>query len=235
MPGGALHGHGQPQESAGVGDGAIEFLEADVERRALRAARLLVETDAVYVEAFENRFVEKLLSVDDVGDAHFQFDPANKIGDEPIQANQIFIGEKTFDARRFETSLGQQGFGEVAKLADGNQFADLQSFFLWASVIGGLQMAAIHFIFERVPGEIGEGVGVACQAVQLAIGHASVGGGEALTFPLVVEEGFVEGRHWARIIRRARIGNWLGFPVVGSGKIFDHEGLEVTRRKVERA
>jgi hypothetical protein len=54
----ALDRHGDSQEGAQVGHGAIEFLKIYIERLALRATRLLVEPHAVYVHALEDGFVE---------------------------------------------------------------------------------------------------------------------------------------------------------------------------------
>src|ERR1700732_2235556 len=48
-PSRALHGHRQAEECAHVGDGAVELLEVHIQRLAFRAARLLVESDALHV------------------------------------------------------------------------------------------------------------------------------------------------------------------------------------------
>ena len=54
----ALDRHGDSQEGAQVGHRAIEFLKIYIERLALGAARLLVESHAVYVHSFEDGLVK---------------------------------------------------------------------------------------------------------------------------------------------------------------------------------
>jgi len=38
------------------------------------------------------------------------------------QPDQIFVGQEAFDACGLQTTLGQQGFRQIAKLADRYQF-----------------------------------------------------------------------------------------------------------------
>jgi hypothetical protein len=67
------------QEGGHVGDRAVQLLEINVQRLALGTAGLLVESNALHVEAFENRLIEKLLSVGGIGGADFEFDAADEV------------------------------------------------------------------------------------------------------------------------------------------------------------
>src|SRR5579872_6266977 len=100
MPCGPLQGHRYAQECTHVGDWTVQPLEVHIERLAVGATRLLVEPDALYVEAFENWLVEKAARVGFVGGPHVELDATNEVGNEPVQPDQIFIRQKTFDARR---------------------------------------------------------------------------------------------------------------------------------------
>src|SRR5882762_3721819 len=73
-PSRTLHGQRHPQECAHVGDGTVQLLEVHIERLALGTARLLVQSDALHVKTFENRFVENLARVLHIRDAHIEFD-----------------------------------------------------------------------------------------------------------------------------------------------------------------
>ena len=55
----ALDRHRDSEEGAQVGYGAIEFLKIHIKRLALGAARLFVESYAVYVHAFEDGLVQQ--------------------------------------------------------------------------------------------------------------------------------------------------------------------------------
>src|ERR1700691_458533 len=79
VPGWTLHGHRQAEKGAHVGDGTVEFLKVHIERLALGTARLLVESDALDVEAFEYWLVEKLARVHFIRGSHIQFDPADEV------------------------------------------------------------------------------------------------------------------------------------------------------------
>jgi len=85
----ALHGHGHAKECAHVGDGTVQFLEVHIQRLALRTTRLLIESDALHVETFENRLIEKFLRVVHIGGIKLNVrvsdvENARKILDEPI-------------------------------------------------------------------------------------------------------------------------------------------------------
>src|SRR5712671_1183318 len=97
-PGRALHGHRHAKECAHVGNGAVQLLEIHIQRLALGTARLLVEPHALHVEAFENRLVEKLARVLHIRGAHFEFDPADEVRNEPVEADEVFVCQKAFDA-----------------------------------------------------------------------------------------------------------------------------------------
>src|SRR5712671_1369910 len=104
-PGWTLHGHGDAEEGAHVGDGTVQLLEVHVQRLTLGTARLLVQADALHVETFEDRLVENLARVLYICRAHFQLDPANEIRNEPVQPDQVFVRQKTFNASRLQTAL----------------------------------------------------------------------------------------------------------------------------------
>ena len=90
-PGGALYGQGDAQECADVGDGAVEFLEVDIQRLTFGATRLLVEPDTVHVKTFENGLIQNILRAGYVRGAYLELDSANEVRNKPIQANQIFV------------------------------------------------------------------------------------------------------------------------------------------------
>jgi hypothetical protein len=213
VPGGALDGNWDAEEGAHVGNGAVEFLKAYVERVAFRTARLLVEADALNVEAFEDGFVEDGAGVGFVGGANVELDASDEVRDEPVETDEIFVGQKTFDAGRFEAAFGEQGLGEIAELANGDQFAKSEGF---ARFGGGFffrefEVAAVEFVFESVPGEFGERFGVAGELLQFAIGHGGVVGLETAFFALGFEEGLAGVGHLARILLADGVGQLGGF------------------------
>ena len=75
----ALHRHGHAKECTHVGDGMVEFLKVHIQRLAFGTARLLVEPDALHVEAFENRLVEKFPRILGVRGTHIEFDAADEV------------------------------------------------------------------------------------------------------------------------------------------------------------
>src|ERR1035438_6972758 len=98
-PGWALHRHRYAQKCAEVRNRAIQFLEVHIQRLAVRAARLFVESDPLYVETFEDGFVENLSRALYVLDVHIEFDSANKIRNEPVEPYQVFIPQETLDRK----------------------------------------------------------------------------------------------------------------------------------------
>ena len=79
-PCGALHRNRHAQKRGHVGNRPVEFLIIHIQRPALGAARLLIQADALHVDAFENRFVQQLARVEFVGGAHVELDATDEIG-----------------------------------------------------------------------------------------------------------------------------------------------------------
>ena len=79
MPRGTLERHGYTQECADIGDGPVQFLKVHIQRLAVGAAGLLVQADAMHVQALENRLIQNLLRIGHVLFVHLEFDPADKI------------------------------------------------------------------------------------------------------------------------------------------------------------
>jgi hypothetical protein len=99
-----------------VGDGLVQFFKADVERLAAGAFRLLKVSDAVNIESLGCGLVQNFCRRFRIFGANFQFDSAEEIGDEPIHADHVVVYEIRLYPGRLQAALGQQRFGQIAKL-----------------------------------------------------------------------------------------------------------------------
>jgi hypothetical protein len=174
VPSFALNGHGDSQERAEVGDGAIEFFEVHIQRLALRAAGLFVESHAVHVHAFENWFLKQLAGGFRVLGVDAKFHSSDEVGDEPIQAHQVVVAQKALNPRRLQASFRQERFRKVTELANGHQLAEISLFAGFRRLRWNLQMSPIQFIFQGFPCSFGERFRFEGELQQFAIAHGGV-------------------------------------------------------------
>src|SRR5436309_1934429 len=90
----ALDRHGDSQEGAQVGHGAIEFLKIYIEGLALGAAGLFVESHAVYVHALEDGLIKQSLRIFGVIGIDAEFHATDEVGNEPVEAHQVVISQE---------------------------------------------------------------------------------------------------------------------------------------------
>ena len=163
------------KERAHVGDGTVQLLEVHVERLALGTPRLLIQPHTLHVETFENWLIKQLLRVPRVLNSYIEFDPADEVRNEPVQPHQVFISQKTFNARRFQTALSQQRLRQIAKLPDGHKFPYFHFLpGLRRRIIGKFEMPAVDLIFERIAGQLGQRLRTPRQPPQLTIAHGGI-------------------------------------------------------------
>ncbi len=116
---------------------------------------------------------------------------------------------RTFDAHRFQAALGQQGFRQIAKLADGYQFLQFHFLPQFRTIVEMFQMPAVHLIFESFPCRIGQGLGALRQALQLAVGHSGIMVRKAAPLALFVEIRLAQIGHSHSILRAVALGQLL--------------------------
>ena len=174
----ALHRHGNFEECGQVRDGTIEFAEVHIERLAFGAARLFIEAYALNIESFENRLVEQLQRVLHVFRLDAEFDTTHEIRDKPIEADQIVIPEKTFDAGGFKAAFGEESFGKVAELSDRNQLPEIERRLGFSRIGRDLEVATVEFLFERFPREFRQRFRIAGKLLQFTVRHGGVSVGE---------------------------------------------------------
>jgi hypothetical protein len=87
----SLERHRHSQERTQVSDRPIQFLKVHVQRIALRAARLLVQTDPMHVHTLEDGFVEQTTGGFRILWIDAEFDASHKVGDKPVEAHQVIV------------------------------------------------------------------------------------------------------------------------------------------------
>src|SRR3984957_7354209 len=173
--------------------GGIKLLKTHIQRIALRASRLLIQPHTLHVKAFKNRLIEQIPRCLRIFRPNAQLYASHKVRDEPIEPHQIVVAQEALDPSRFEAALGQQRFGQIAKLPDGYERTEIECVHR-LGIFRKLKMTAVEFIFQRIPGHVGERLGIARQPQKFAVRHSGISTRQADTLPGIVEIG-----HWARI------------------------------------
>lgn len=166
---GNWHVHGHAEISGG-----IEFLKTDVQRIALGTTGLLIQSHAMYVKAFEDGLIEERFGFEHVFRPDAKFDSADEVRDEPVEANEVFVAQETFNARRFQAALGQQRLWKIAELADGHERPQVELLSRFGVFVWNLEVAVVEFVLQRFPGRVGQRLRLARQMLQFIIGHGGV-------------------------------------------------------------
>lgn len=196
MPCSFLYGKGDAEECADVRDGTIQTLKIYVQRPALRTPRLFVQTDSLHVKAFEDSVIENLSRIVDILSLHRQLDSTDEIRDEPVEPDQVFITQKTFNARRFQTSPGQQRLRKIAEMTDRHKLSQFDFFSRRSIFLGPLQMPPVKFVLQSIPSHLRQRVRMPRQTLQLAVSLSRIIFCEPPAFVLLLEI-----RHRLRILR----------------------------------
>jgi len=76
---------------------------------------------ALHQEFIGDRLIKDFVGSGSILRADLQFHTTDEVGDKPVEANHVVIGERALDAGRFKTTLGKQSFGKIAEFADGDE------------------------------------------------------------------------------------------------------------------
>ncbi len=64
----------------------------------------------------------------DVGGGDLEADASDHVGDLPVETDEVFVFEEAEDSGGFDGSAGDDGFGEVAVAAQGDEVAEFGLF-----------------------------------------------------------------------------------------------------------
>src|SRR5215471_14052178 len=98
---------GQTYPRTAIRQWLIELVEADVQRSALRTARLLIIFGVSKVELFRDGLVEYGSRFLEIVGRNLQFDATDQIGNEPMQSDHVVIHKDRLDACGFQTALSE--------------------------------------------------------------------------------------------------------------------------------
>src|SRR5580704_10122964 len=115
------NGKGQQQPQP-VGPETVDSFKTDVERVTARAARLSKKLAYFFLaELSRNRLVKNRAGGLEVRLAHLQTNAANRIGQKPVHAHQVAVGQPALDARPLQLALRQQGLRNITKGLNGHK------------------------------------------------------------------------------------------------------------------
>ena len=87
----------------------MQVLKGDVQRLAMRASGLLIVSHTRDGEGIRDASVQQVGGYQGVFLCDAEFDSPEKVGEEPVHADHVVVGQGRFDVCRFEHALGPAG------------------------------------------------------------------------------------------------------------------------------